>query len=419
MGWNSYDSFGSSVNEDEVRANAKMMEVHLKKAGWEYVVIDFCWFYPYVGATNNPAQDEDYSPSLTMDAYSRLLPALDRFPSAKDGKGFKALGDYIHSLGLKFGIHIMRGIPREAVFNKMPIKGTKYTADQIADTTSICSWLNLMYGVDMDKPGAQEYYNSLFEMYASWGVDFVKVDDILSPYYPKEIEAVRKAIDNSGRPMLLSLSPGGIVPVDIAEHLKANANMWRISGDFWDHWNALKENFEKLHNWEDHIGSGHFPDGDMIPFGLLNVRGPVSGVPHRSHFSDIEKYTLMSLWSIARSPLMYGGDLRYLQGVEFDLLQNKEVLEVNQNSSNNHQWFRKDNHVAWVADVPQSNDRYVALFNLGEESETVTADFKALGFNGDVLVRDLWKKQDLGVFQNNFTTTLPAHGSILIRIKKN
>ncbi len=170
MGWNSYDCFGAAVNESEIKGNARMMEIHLKHAGWEYVVIDYCWYFPHVGALNNPPQTEDFKPALPMDNYGRLLPAIDRFPSAIDGDGFKEIGDYIHGLGLKFGIHIMRGIPREAVARKLPIKGSSYTADQITDYSS-CSWLNHMYGLDMDKPGAQEYYNSLFDLYAHWGVD--------------------------------------------------------------------------------------------------------------------------------------------------------------------------------------------------------------------------------------------------------
>ena len=169
LGWNSYDCFGAAVNEMEVKGNADMMAAHLKRVGWEYIVIDYCWYYPYVGALNNPPQTPDFQPSLPMDQYGRLLPAVDRFPSSKKGKGFKEIGEYIHSLGLKFGIHVMRGIPREAVARKMPVKGTNYTADQIANTNSTCGWLNLMYGLDMSKPGAQEYYNSLYEYVCRMG----------------------------------------------------------------------------------------------------------------------------------------------------------------------------------------------------------------------------------------------------------
>lgn len=417
MGWNSYDCFGAAVNETEVKGNADVMSFHLKEAGWEYIVIDYCWYYPYVAALNNPPQTPDFKPALPMDKYGRLLPALDRFPSAAGGKGFKALGDYIHSMGLKFGIHVMRGIPREAVAKKLPVKGTEFTADQIANTNSVCRWLNLMYGIDMSRPGAQDYYNSLFELYASWGVDYVKVDDISTPYYPDEIEAVRKAIDNCGRQIVLSLSPGDETPGEKADHVKQYANLWRISSDFWDAWPQLKEQFELLHKWEDYIAPGHWPDADMIPIGLLNRRGPGYGTERRSGFTFTEQFTLMTLWSIARSPMMYGGDLMMMRPNELLLLSNKEALKVNQFSLNNHQLFRIENKVAWVADVPESNDKYLAVFNLGDDGKTsIEVALQDLGINRKVEIRDLWKQEDIGSFKEEFSPEIESHGSGLYRI---
>ena len=296
-------------------------------------------------------------------------------------------------------------------------KRQEYTADQIANTNSTCRWLNLMYGVDMSKPGAQEYYNSLFELYASWGVDYVKVDDISTPYYPEEIEAVRKAIDNCGRKIVLSLSPGNETPGEKADHVKQNANLWRISSDFWDAWPQLKEQFELLHTWEDYIAPGHWPDADMIPIGLLNRRGPGYGTERRSGFTHTEQFTLMTLWSIARSPLMYGGDLMMMRPIELMLLSNKEVLQVNQASLNNHQLFRDGNKVAWVADVPDSDDRYLAIFNLGDDGKTsIEVKFEDLGIRNQVSIRDLWKQEDIGSFRNEFAIEIEPHGSGLYRI---
>lgn len=418
MGWNSYDAFGAAVNESEILGNADMMAAQLKDIGWQYIVIDYCWFYPYIGAIDNPPQHNNFTPSLPMDKYGRLLPAINRFPSAEKGKGFRFIGDYIHNKGLKFGIHIMRGIPREAVAKKLQIKGTKYTADQIAETDDTCPWLNTMYGVDMSKSGAQEYYNSLFQLYAEWGVDYVKVDDISSPYSKEEIEAIRKAIDLCGRPIVLSLSPGGNTPIGKVEHLKDNANLWRISSDFWDEWEALKKQFTLVHKWEKHIGAGHWPDADMIPIGLLNRRGPGDGLERRSNFSDVEKFTLMSLWSICKSPLMYGGDLMMMRNVELELLTNKEVIDVNQTSTNNHQLFRKGNQVAWAADVPNSKNKYLAVFNLGEDNETIIdIDLHELGYKNKVTVRDLWAHKKVGDFKYKFSPNIKAHGSGLYLIK--
>jgi hypothetical protein len=277
-----------------------------------------------------------------------------------------------------------------------------------------------MYGVDMSKSGAQEYYNSLFELYAQWEIDFVKVDDIASPYSKLEIEAIRKAIDKTGRKIILSLSPGNNTPIEMAEHLQQNANMWRVSEDFWDEWSRLKHNFELVHKWEKYIGDGHFPDADMIPFGLLNIRGPESDLPRRSGFTDTEKYTLMSLWCICRSPLMYGGDLTMMRPNELKLLTNKEVIKVNQNSTNNRQLYRDGDKVVWVADEPGTSDKYVALFNLSDENQVpISVDLSKLSLTKNVKIRNLWQKTDIGEFSNSCSFKLNAHESLLLKISNN
>ena len=240
MGWNSYNCFGSAVHEDEVKANTDYMAKYLKPYGWQYIVVDFLWSYDNPPGSNigNPfqkrLQDGSYIPWLTMDKWGRLTPQPNKFPSALGGNGFKSLADYVHAQGLKFGIHVMRGIPRQAVWAKSPVKGTNgITADMVADTTSQCPWMNHMYGLDMKKPGAQEYLNSLLELYASWGVDFIKVDDLSRPYSAAEVEGYKKAIDQCGRPIVLSLSPGE-TPLNQAAHATQYANMWRMADDFWD-----------------------------------------------------------------------------------------------------------------------------------------------------------------------------------------
>ena len=230
-GWNSWDVYGASVTEEEVKRNADIMAEKLKKYGWNYVVVDIQWYEP--GAES--AAYRKFA-DLKIDEYSRVLPAENRFPSSADGVGFAPLAEYVHQLGLKFGIHILRGIPRQAVHGRMHIKGTDKTADQIA-INSICPWNSDMYGVDMSIPEGQLYYDSLMELYASWGVDFIKVDDIAySTIYRdshrKEIEGIRKAIDKTGRDIVLSLSPGPARLQD-GSFLQKTANMWRLTDDFW------------------------------------------------------------------------------------------------------------------------------------------------------------------------------------------
>jgi len=416
MGWNSYHSFGASVKENEVLENAGFMEKHLKKFGWQYVVIDYCWYFPYPAALINPAQGEGFTPGFTMDRFGRLFPTEDRFPSAANNKGFKPLADNIHKKGLRFGIQIMRGIPRQAVAANTQIKGSRYHARDIADTNSTCTWLNHMYGVDMDKPGAQEYYNSLLELYAGWGVDFVKVEDIASPFREKEIAAIRKAIIHCGRPMVLSIASGE-TPLVKAEYASDYADTWRISNDFRDNWKSLQQMFALLNKWEGYIGPGHFPDADMLPVGMLSRRGP-GEEQRKSEFTRSELVTLMTLWCIARSPLMYGGDLSMIRPFELSLLQNKAVLKVNQNSVSNRQLFRSDDQVAWTADDPETGEIYVAVFNLGESTQLISINLKELGFDGNCQVTDLWSGDLLGSFQSFMRPEVLPHGARLLRLSE-
>jgi alpha-galactosidase len=417
MGWNSYDCYGASVTELEVKANADVMAAHLKDFGWEYIVIDYCWFYPYSGALGDPSQNKDYKPRLTMDQYGRLLPAVDKFPSAAGGKGFKPLADYVHSKGLKFGIHVMRGIPRQAVAENTPVYGTAFRAKDIYTTVGACGWLNSMYGIDCIKKGAQEYYNSIINLYAGWEVDYIKVDDISKPYRSGEIEAIRTAIDKCGRDIVLSLSPGA-TPLEQAGHVKMNANLWRISDDFWDNWNALKKQFDLCSSWSKISGNGHWADADMLPLGRLNRRGPHLGGDRMTNFTNEEQKTMMTLWCIFRSPLMIGADLMVLDNNTKSLLSNMEVLEVNKNSQNNYQLSKDGENIVWVADVPGTQNKYFALFNLGEKEANIEVKMKDLGFTSECQIRDLWKGKDLGLSKESFAYRLPAHGSGLFKASK-
>ena len=205
MGWNSYNCFGGNVTEAEVKANADYMALNLKQYGWEYIVVDFLW---YCDDQTSAEKFANRRPDQHIDEFGRLIPSVKLHPSSEDGKGLKPLGDYIHSKGLKFGLHIMRGIPRQAIAGNTQIKNSNAKAAEIANLADTCVWYGGLAGINLTKDGGQEYYNSLFELYAEWGVDYIKVDDIVYPYHADEIEAVHKAIVNCGRPIVLSLSPG-------------------------------------------------------------------------------------------------------------------------------------------------------------------------------------------------------------------
>jgi phospholipase/lecithinase/hemolysin len=272
-----------------------------------------------------------------------------------------------------------------------------------------------MYGVDMTKPGAQAYYDSVFDLIASWGVDFVKVDDISRPYHDneREVEAIRAAIDRTGRPMVLSLSPGETA-LDAAEHVTRHANMWRISDDFWDRWPALVEQFTRLKNWNPSRGPGYWPDADMLPLGVLGRR--------QTRFTPDEQRTLMTLWCIARSPLIHGGDMTKTDPFTLSLLTNPEVIAVNQASSGNRPLYERDGLVAWVAEAPGTHDRYLALFNTRDRGAgdpagvPVPVSLRDLGINGRARVRDLWERRDLSPVDAALAPVVRWHGSVLFRV---
>ena len=354
MGWNSWDCFGAAVTEEQVLQNADYMENNLKSHGWNIITIDIQWYEPLARGSSYRRGAE-----LEMDANGRLLPAPNRFPSTQESRSFKPIADIIHSKGLKLGVHLMRGIPRQAVDrDNVPILGTNVRAADIADKRSVCAWNTDMYGVDMSKPGAQEYYDSVFALLASWEIDFIKVDDLSAPnYHAPEVEAIRKAIDKTGRPIILSTSPGA-TPVNVGGHVEKHANMWRISNDFWDNWRALYAQFERLHNWTPYRGEGHFPDADMLPIG--NIRAWQNNNTWTNLTQD-EQITLMTLWSIARSPLIIGANMPENDEFTLSLLTNDEVIAVNQNSTNNKQVSNQNNHIVWIADVPDSNHKYLAI----------------------------------------------------------
>lgn len=333
LGWNSYDSFGSSVTENEVLAAAQAMKSQLQPFGWNTVVVDFLWFDP-----------ED-----NVDANGRFLPSPSRFPSATGTLGFKPLADQVHALGLSFGIHIMRGIPRKTVTANSPIANSTFTATAAANTSDPCPWDSHMWGVHGDMPAGQAWYDAIFAQYAQWGIDFVKVDDMINNqvnplnYHQTEVDAIGSSIDKTGRSIVLSLSPGPMQTSNSAD-LEANANMWRMVNDFWDvnGLSTLPDVFTASGNWQATSGltAGHWPDADMLPLGFLGPRCPVhaSGPTALSHNQQV---TVMTLWSILPSPLIFGGNVPDLSTDATGpwttaLLTNEEVLAIQQDASGSH-----------------------------------------------------------------------------------
>jgi len=418
MGWNSWDSYGLTITEAEFKTNADWMAKRLKPFGWQYAVVDEGWYLQNPESGGKPAWQ------FTFDQESRFTPALNRFPSAARGAGLKPLADYVHSLGLKFGIHIIRGIPREAVAKNLPIAGSSYHAADAAGTSDTCDWNPDNYGVKPNAAG-QAYYDSLAKLYASWELDFIKVDCISSlPYKADEIHMISAALKKAGRPIVLSLSPGP-TSLAVADDVRQHAQMWRISDDLWDYWSpstdqswtqTLHGQFATAAAWAPYIGPGHWPDADMLPIGYLGPR-PGLGAPRQSRFSHDEQRTLLTFRSIIRSPLMIGGDLPHNDAWTTSLLTNPEVIAVNQNSTGNRPLITTNSTVIWTA-VPQNEKgHYLAIFNRGDGTENIALEWNEVGLSlgRSYAVRDLWEHRDLGP-ATSLKLTLQPHACVLYRV---
>ena len=308
----------------------------------------------------------------------------------------------------------MRGIQRQAVLAKMEHEDAGMTATDAGDTNDKCPWCPDMFGV-RDNAAGQAWYDSCARLWAEWDVDYIKVDDLSEPYHAAEIGMIRRALDRYAQGIVFSTSPGA-TSTSHAGHIAANANLWRISGDFWDRWQKLNAQFDLLATWQGAGGPGHWPDADMIPIGKIAIRSKLGGNPHWTHFTRDEQRTLMTLWALAPSPLMLGMDLPEYDDWTTALLTNPEVLAVNQDALGKpaKRVFEPGLPAeVWVRELADSA-KVVGLFNRTDKPFAVQYDWQAEGFASSPQVRDLWRRQDLPRTKM-LSVELPPHGSILLR----
>ena len=381
MGWNSWDCYYSSVTEKEVLQNAQYMVDHgLVDYGWEYVVVDIRWYcnHPSLGGGwYNQRGDQEY----VIDEYGRYLPSPSRFPSCMvDGKneGFKALANQLHDMGLKFGIHIMRGVPKSVVGSNYKLKGYESIpwSQVYSSTTPSCGWLGDNLTVQNNRYG-QQYYNSIMELYSDWGVDFIKVDDLSRPFYTDEVRMIRDAIDRTGRPIVLSLSPGKTAYSNSNSCL-SYANMWRMMDDLWDRWSDVNAVFSEADYWSQYTRPGNYADCDMLPLGQISktIGDPGYANSDNGHWTNLtanEQYTMMTLWGICHSPLFFGGEMTDNDDFTLSLLTNSEYHQMHKYGKNAHQVLNDDlsGHTVWTSTDPSTCNKYLALFNRGSNSWVV------------------------------------------------
>lgn len=371
MGWNSFDSYGVYLHEKAAFDNLYVMAKQYKSLGYEYFTIDNGWFGEYRLKPGTLFATEKHASEVHINEYGLLQPSATYFPH-----GFEKLISECHRLGLKFGVHLMRGIPRKAVLLNTPVKGTRYRARDIADTVNVCRWCHYNYGVDMSKPGAQEFYNSLIDQLASWGVDFIKYDDIVP--YPKEVEAVARAIARCGRKIVLSLSPGDkVYPEALKSYQKAD--MLRVTHDIWDNRRGIQSCFAAWKKWSGTPTGGLWMDMDMIPFGQLQLMSPRHlvadtkvalaglGNTRMSRLTRSEMRTFITLRALSASPLIIGGNLPTMDDFSFRLLTNREMIRANQNGIMGSLVYEQDGIQVW--NTPERNGRggWFGIFNLTEK----------------------------------------------------
>lgn len=411
MGWNSWDSYGLKLNERTALANMDAFAQKLKPFGYEYFVFDAGWY-------NEEANGRE---SINLNKFGIFQPSETYFPN-----GIKPVIDHCHKLGLKFGLHLMRGIPRLAVKQNLPVEGANCKAADIADTNSICLWSTLCYGVNMSKPGAQEYYNSMINQMADWGVDFIKYDDIV--LFPEEVNAVVKAIEQCGRPILLSLSPGDVVDMNTIDIL-IQANMLRVTQDIWDNQVSIDKTFIAMHNWQGTHFSQFWIDMDMIPFGQLRLDTKQSiskeelaeyeefgmGGPNRwSKLNKDQMYTFITQRAICASPLMVGGDLISLDDFSLKLLTNKEMIQCNQNGVMGKMIHEMDSIEVWETPQKNSKSLWVAIFNRSNKAQTIKLTTEFLMSNKIKSIYNIWNNS---IIKSGDSYNIAANGVLFLKVK--
>jgi hypothetical protein len=429
LGWNSWDAYGLTINEADYRANTTVL-AGLREYGWQYSVIDEGWYM------QDPFANTLEARKYIWDEHGILIPDPARFPSSAHGAGFKPLADSVHAQGLKFGVHIVRGIPRQVVKENLTIAGSNFHAADAADTGSPCPWDQGNWGI-RDNAAGQAYYDSMLKLYAGWGLDFIKVDCISDhPYRPTEIRQIAEAIRKTGRPIVLSLSPGPTQLENAAEVAKY-AQMWRITDDHWDGWSfpdkkppsefpfGLRDEFDRIAQWAPYVKPGSWPDPDMLPQGWLGPH-PGKDQPRQTNYTKDEQRTEITLWAITRSPMILGTNLTKLDDFTRSLITNKEVLDLNQNAIESKPGLMPVHNGEklpaiqryWYARTGGAHPKqYIAVFNLADAATASTLPWMIFHLEDKPhALFDVWNQKHIPSAKA-LHVELPAHGCALFRVE--
>jgi hypothetical protein len=392
MGWSSWSSIRRNPTEEKIKAAADVLAAKFKSHGYQYVNLDD--YYMLDWRTN-------------VDKYGRWAVDPKKFPN-----GMKALGDYIHSKDLKFGYYVTLGIPKAAVDQNTPIEGTPYHAKDIVDFSKGEKKnfnYEKMYAIDFTKPGAQEFIDSWAKLFASYGIDYLKIDGVRNQDIA-DVEAWAKALKKTGRPIHVELSNN--LDIKHIDTWKSLSNGWRTDHDveaygtpYLASWKKVVRRFDDVAQWQPHAGPGGWNDLDS-----LNVaNGSKDGL------TKDEKISYVSLWAIAASQFVIGNDLTSLDDFGISLLTNDEILGVNQSGVAGKRLYKTSDSQVFYQSLPDGSYN-IALFNTSKSNTDVTVKWKDLGIQGSAFVRDLWSHQDLGSMEGGFIASIPTHGSRMIHV---
>lgn len=408
LGWSSWSFLRANPTATNIEAEARALhDSGLESIGYRYVNLDDFW-YQCPG-----------SQGPNVDANGRWVIDSSRFPSRGSENGIQVVADYVHSLGLKFGIYLTPGVSAQAVAQHSAIAGTKYTVDQIAEPSASQNNYNCggMDGIDYSKPGAQAYTNSWADMLASWGVDYVKFDGI-TDNNTADIKAWSAALRQTGRPIVLNITQGSFTSA-ISSTLMAYANQWEFAPDIECYdceqgsnsypltsWSNVENRFNYVAKWQPYAGPGGFNDYDSIEVG----NGSNDGL------TPIERQTQMSLWALGASPFILGVDLTNLDPSDLAYLKNTDVLAVDQDSIAAKRISNGGTEQVF-AKTEARGDVIVGLFNTGGTAQTVSVADKKLGLPaGAHRLDDLWTHTSSTSSGNTISASVPAHGVALYRI---
>jgi hypothetical protein len=405
MGWSSWSFIRHDPTASDIEAQANaLVSSGLATAGYDYVNIDDFWY------------DCPGSQGPDVDSYGRWVTNATEFPPGPDGEnGIEVVADYVHSLGLKFGIYVTPGISDQAVAENTPIEGTSYTADEIASSSSENNYnCGGMTGINYSEPGAQTFIDSWADEFASWGVDYVKLDGVGDSDID-DVEAWSAGLEQTGRPIHLELSNS--LDITNAATWAQYSNGWRTGGDIECYcgstsypltdWGNVQGRFAQVAQWQPYGGPGAFNDYDSIEVG----NGPTD-----DGLTDPEAQSQLSLWAMAASPLLLGVDLTNLDSTELGYLENSSVIAVDQDGIDARRIVSNVNQQAF-AKTEQNGDVILGLFNYSDTaSQTVTVSLAAAGIDGSATATDLWTGDSVGTLSGTYSVTLGPGAVQLLKL---